>query len=59
MPRSEYTTHSPPLLHTPNCWRCNMPMWLVRIDPGDTPNQDKRMFECPDCEETEIFVVNR
>ena len=57
MPRTEYTTHSPPPLHTPNCSRCNMPMWLIRVDHGEKPDQDTRTFQCPDCEETEIFIV--
>jgi hypothetical protein len=57
MRQPQFSLNSPLPIHPPNCWKCNMPMWLVRIDPGDTPDHDRRIFECFECAETETVVV--
>jgi hypothetical protein len=44
------------VLHHPICPRCGVRMWLATIEP-DSPDHDKRTFECPQCENvvSEIF----
>ena len=40
----------------PLCDRCQVPMWLARIEP-DKPDHQKRTFECPACDAVIIEVV--
>ena len=37
------------VLDLPICPKCGARMWLSRIEP-DEPGHDKRIFECPKCE---------
>jgi len=57
MPRTAYTPHTPKHINCQPCPRCGGPMWIVRIEPGDQPDYDKRTFECAKCGDTEIAVV--
>jgi hypothetical protein len=41
----------------PCCKSCGAQMWLVSIEPADTPNHDKRTFECPRCQEETVEIV--
>lgn len=38
------------------CANCGAPMWLASIEP-DKPDHDKRIFECPRCQEELVEVV--
>jgi hypothetical protein len=40
----------------PLCLICGSQMWLARIEP-ERPTHDKRTFECPACETSEIALV--
>jgi hypothetical protein len=40
----------------PDCAKCNTRMALIRIEP-DSPDTDRRTFECPSCEHYEVFIV--
>jgi hypothetical protein len=44
------------VLSLPYCLNCGSPMWLTRIEP-DSPDYDKRTFECPKCENVVIEIV--
>jgi hypothetical protein len=41
----------------PCCNSCVAQMWLVSIEPVETPNHDKRTFECPRCQEETVEIV--
>jgi hypothetical protein len=57
MPRSESNTHSSPPIHARICLKCNMPMWLVHVEPDDKPDHDRRTFECAKCGYKAICVI--
>ena len=57
MPRFEFAAHSPPPIHMCICAKCNIPMWLINVEPDDKPDHDKRTFECAKCGHTEIAVI--
>ena len=40
----------------PHCAKCGMLMMLVRIEP-DSPDHDRRTFECGSCGHSEVKVV--
>jgi hypothetical protein len=40
----------------PPCPHCQLPMWLVRLEPHDG-NHDLRTFECKVCDRTENLIV--
>jgi hypothetical protein len=44
------------VLYQPMCSKCGGTMWLARIEP-DAPGHDKRVFECPQCENVLVEVV--
>jgi len=44
------------VLSLPYCPNCSSPMWLARIEP-DSPDHDKRTFECPKCENVLSEIV--
>ena len=46
----------PRLLATPRCESCGESTWLVAIEP-DSPDHDKRTFECPRCQDVVVKVV--
>lgn len=53
------TSHFIPPTQTvehPKCSKCGAQMWLARIEP-EKPDHDRRTFECPECESTQIEVV--
>jgi hypothetical protein len=37
------------VLNQPICQKCGARMWITLIEP-DSPNHDRRTFECPRCE---------
>jgi len=39
------------------CPTCNLPMLLVRIEPGDEPDHDMRTFECRTCKYTKTVSI--
>ena len=41
----------------PGCKSCGAQMWLVSIEPANTPNHDMRTFECPRCQEETVEIV--
>ena len=55
MRKIEFVPH-PRLLATPRCESCGQSTWLVAIEP-DSPDHDKRTFECPRCQEVVVKVV--
>jgi hypothetical protein len=50
---SSYTEQE---IEHPRCAKCDVPMWLTRIEP-DFPQHDKRTFECKACGGTTTIVV--
>jgi hypothetical protein len=40
----------------PLCKDCNIPMWLVSIEP-EREGHDARTFECPRCQEAIVEVI--
>jgi hypothetical protein len=42
--------------YQPACPMCGARMWLSRIEP-DRPDHDKRIFECPQCENVVSEIV--
>jgi hypothetical protein len=40
----------------PKCTTCEISMWLTRIEP-DTPDHEKRTFECKACGNTTTEIV--
>ena len=57
MPSSEVVPHSPPPIHMSICPNCNMPMWLIHVEPDDGPDHDRRTLECAKCGHKEIIIV--
>jgi hypothetical protein len=55
MRKIEFVPH-PQLLATPRCGSCGESTWLVAIEP-DSPDHDKRIFECPRCQDVVVKVV--
>jgi hypothetical protein len=41
----------------PVCFKCNTPMWLIRIAP-DKPGCARRTFECPRCQNQMTEVID-
>jgi ribosomal protein S27AE len=44
------------VLSQPICPKCGSPMWLARIEP-ESPDHDKRTFECPQCENVVSEII--
>ena len=43
MPQSRQAAHSsPPPIRMSICKKCNMPMWLINVEPDDKPDHDRR-----------------
>jgi hypothetical protein len=51
-----HTAHADAIVR-PHCPRCGTQLMLTRIEP-DAPGQEKRVFECPNCEHAENIVAN-
>jgi len=43
--------------YRPPCTKCGVRTVLARIEPGDLPNHDSRVFECPSCGNADSVVV--
>lgn len=50
------TAHADAIIR-PHCPKCGTQLMLTRIEPND-PGQEKRTFECPNCEHAESIVAN-
>ena len=46
----------PQQIASPKCANCGAVMWLASIEP-DKPDHDKRIFECPRCQEELVEIV--
>ena len=58
MSQSPQAAHSPPPpIRMSICKKCNMPMWLISVEPDDKPDHDRRTVECAKCGHKEIVVT--
>jgi DNA-directed RNA polymerase subunit RPC12/RpoP len=52
-----YASHFPKAAYErPSCSTCGATMMLARIEP-ENQNRDRRTFECPECNHSEVSVV--
>jgi len=54
--QSRLVPSNSPDIERPTCPACGQLMWIARISP-DAPGYDKRTFDCPVCEISQIAVV--
>ena len=52
----KYFRSSPPRSLSAVRPKCGTSMWVVRIEPN-SPNHDRRTFECPQCENVVSEIV--
>ena len=57
MPQSHIDDPSEPKHMTRACAMCGFPMFLSLIEPSDTPDHDRRLFQCTTCEYSERVTV--
>jgi hypothetical protein len=56
MAQHQITSSHSVTIDRPLCLICGAPMWLACVE-ADGPTHDKRTFECPVCETSEIEFV--
>lgn len=47
----DYPLKTTAIIGHPECPWCDVYMWLVSIEPADRAGHDKRVFECPRCQQ--------
>ena len=57
MRKVQYIPNSSWMQGRPRCENCDAVMWIASIEPDDKSDHDRRIFECPRCQDQMIEVV--